>query len=657
VCGIAGFLDRSQQVAGAELERLATRMADALRHRGPDDAGAWADEQAGIALGFRRLAILDLTAEGHQPMHSAGGRYVIIFNGEIYNFQALRAELEALGHGFRGRSDTEVMLAAIEEWGVASALERFNGMFAFALWDRQRRELTLARDRLGEKPLYYGWMGHVFVFGSELDALRTHPAFREQIDGGATALYLRHNYVPAPYSIYRGTQKLPPATYLTLSLHQAGELPAPTPYWSLRTIAEQSTREPSRIPAAVAVAQLDALLRDAVALRMVADVPLGAFLSGGIDSSTVVALMQSQSGRPVKTFTIGFGEEDFDEAAYARAVALHLGTDHTELYVTPAEAMAVIPRLPKLYDEPFSDPSQIPTCLVSALARQNVTVSLSGDGGDELFGGYDRYSWAQWIWRGIGWMPLDLRRVVAKALTVPSPSIWDAAFDRLAPILPQRLQVSRFGDRLHKLALMVAVERPETMYRALISHWKEPSALLHGLAEPDSVLTDRRQWARLHDLRLRLMYLDTMTYLPDDILVKIDRASMAVGLEARVPLLDHRVVEFAWQIPLHQKIRHGQGKWLLRQVLYRYVPRSLIERPKMGFGVPVSRWLRGPLREWADDLLSESSLSADGIFDPRPIRACWREHLSGQRNWGEYIWDVLMFQTWKAERSGVLAPS
>ncbi len=647
MCGIAGFLDLAPARDAASLQATVAAMADTLRHRGPDDAGVWVDAAAGVALGFRRLAIIDLSPHGRQPMASADGRYVVVFNGELYNFRALRADLErAAGVRFRGHSDTEVLVEAIAHWGLRAALDRFNGMFAFAVWDCHERRLHLVRDRLGEKPLYYGWVGGCFLFGSELAALRAHPAFDAEIDRGAVALYLRLGCVPAPYSIYRGIAKLPPGTLLTVPADDPGARPRPAAYWSARAVAERGAQAPLRGPVREIVAQLDALLRDAVRLRLEADVPLGAFLSGGIDSSTVVALMQAQSARPVKTFTIGFHEADYDEARHAAAVARHLGTEHTALYLTPDEALAAIPRLPTLYDEPFADPSQLPTFLVAELARGAVTVALSGDGGDELFGGYNRYFWGRSIWQKVGWLPRGVRGTAVAALTALSPEAWGAVFARLGPALPRGVRQSNPGDKLHKLAEVLDADHAEALYLRLVSHWKEPAALVPGAAEPATLLTDRAAWADLPDFTQRMMFLDTVTYLPDDILTKLDRATMAVSLEARVPLLDHRVVEFAWRLPLALKIRRGQGKWLLRQVLDRYVPRALVERPKMGFGVPLDAWLRGPLRDWAEALLDEGRLRRDGLLDPAPIRAKWREHLSGQRNWQYYLWDVLMLQAW-----------
>jgi len=655
MCGIAGAVDTRARSSAAELDAIARRMADALIHRGPDDGGTWTDAGAGVALGHRRLSILDLSPEGHQPMRSACGRFVIVYNGEVYNYRELRAELEKerAAPAWRGHSDTEVILAAIRHWGLDAALGRFVGMFAFALWDQEQRVLHLVRDRMGEKPLYYGWINDVFLFGSELKALRAHPQWRGEIDRNALALFLRHNYIPAPYSIYRNVYKLRPGTALTLRLDgsRTGAEPElqPASYWSVRQAAERGVAEP--LAEADLENHLDRLLREAVAGQMVADVPLGAFLSGGVDSSTVVALMQAQSARPVKTFSIGFREAGYDEAVHAQAVACHLGTDHTELYVSPAEAMAVIPRLPALYDEPFSDSSQIPTFLVSQLARRHVTVSLSGDGGDELFGGYNRYFWGRRIWRNIGWMPRWLRGMLARGMSSVSPQSWDRVFQMAGPVLPGHLEQSAPGDKLHKLAEVLAVDCPESMYQQLVSHWKSPTRLVPGSMEPATCLTDRHQWARLPDFTLRMMFLDMISYLPDDILVKVDRASMGVSLESRVPLLDHRLVEFAWRVPLSLKLRGDGGKWLLRQVLHRYVPRELIDRPKMGFGIPIDSWLRGPMREWADALLDEKRLREEGFFAPVPIREKWAEHLSGKRNWQYYLWDVLMFQSWLAENA------
>ncbi|TSA42044.1 MAG: asparagine synthase (glutamine-hydrolyzing) [Betaproteobacteria bacterium] len=651
MCGITGFWQNSG-ASPEELAAIARGMGNTLAHRGPDDAGVWVDSACGIALAHRRLSVVDLTPEGHQPMTSAAGRYVISFNGEIYNYRDVRGDLEAAHAAptWRGHSDTEVLLAGIEHWGLAGALGRLTGMFAFALWDRHERQLHLVRDRLGEKPLYYGWANNVFAFGSELKALRALPHWQPAVDRTALALFTRFGCVPCPHSIYQGIRKLPPASLVTLSAQDvsARHCPEPQAYWSLRSAAERGAREPFAGDDTAATAQLDALLRRAVSRQMVADVPLGAFLSGGVDSSTIVALMQAQSPRPVKTFSIGFHENAYNEARFAAAVAKHLGTDHTELYVSAEQAMAVIPQLPVIYDEPFADSSQIPTYLVSQLARRHVTVSLSGDGGDELFGGYNRYFWGRDIWRGTGWMPQALRQMLARGLTGVAPQSWDRLFTRCAPLLPRALRLPSPGDKLHKLARVLAVADADALYAALISFWTDVNPV-RGVASAPAM----NAAPPFDDVRARMMFLDATGYLPDDILAKVDRASMAVSLESRVPFLDHSVVEFAWRLPLAMKMRNNQGKWLLRQVLYRYVPQQLIERGKMGFSIPLDSWLRGPLRDWAEALLDPAALQQQGYFDPEPIRNKWREHLSGTRNWQHHLWVILMFQAWHQQH---LAP-
>lgn len=630
-------------------------MTDTMTRRGPDDGGYWCDPDAGIALGHRRLAIIDLSPAGHQPMAAASGRFMIVFNGEIYNHLELRAALEATGAGpaWRGHSDTETLLAAFDAWGIRKTVERAVGMFAFAVWDREQRVLTLGRDRLGEKPLYYGWQGQgrqaVFLFGSELKALRAHPAFEHTVDRNALCLQMRHNCIPAPYSIYRGIAKLPPGCLLSVSNRHTE--PALSRYWSGEERIAQGVADPFTGTPEEAVDQLEALLKQAVRAQMLADVPLGAFLSGGVDSSTVVALMQAQSMRPVKTFSIGFHEEGYNEAEYAKAVARHLGTDHTELYVTAEQARAVIPRLQSMYDEPFSDSSQLPTFLVSQLARRHVTVALSGDAGDELFCGYSRYQFAARLWNSIDRAPLALRRLAARAITGISVEGWNRAARRLAPILPRSLRFANTGDKLHKGADVLACRTLDELYLGLVSHWEDPAALVLGGAEPPTLLTGKAPaFPRLDGIQ-RMMALDLLTYLPEDILVKVDRAAMSVSLETRIPFLDHRVVEFAWRLPQSLKLRDGASKWVLRQVLYRHVPPALIERPKMGFGVPIADWLRGPLREWSEELLSESRLRREGFFDPVQLRRKWDEHLSGQRNWQYHLWDVLMFQAWHEEHA------
>ncbi|RMH63328.1 MAG: asparagine synthase (glutamine-hydrolyzing) [Cyanobacteria bacterium J003] len=664
MCGLTGFWQFGG-CPGDDARATVQRMADTLIHRGPDDAGVWVDAEVGIALGHRRLAILDLSPAGHQPMVSASGRYVIVFNGEIYNYLELREKLTKVNPTgmvppWRGHSDTETLLAAFEAWGIEKTLERVVGMFAIALWDRKRRMLTLARDRMGEKPLYYGWVHGTLVFGSELKALRAYPGFDNAIERQALALFMRYDYIPAPWSIYENIWKLPPGCFVQFGEQSLspgaspagkGEIKA---YWSVREVAEAGFREPLACTEAEAAQELERLLRQAITGQMVADVPLGAFLSGGVDSSTVVALMQAQSARPVQTFTIGFHEGDYNEAEHAKAVARHLGTAHTDLYVTPDDAMAVIPRLPALYDEPFADSSQIPTFLVAGLARRQVTVSLSGDGGDELFGGYTRYFWTRALWKRLGVVPMPLRRALAAALTGPSPAAWNRVFRLLGPLLPRRLRVKLAGDKMHKLAELLALNSLEAVYCYLVSHWQHPAEeLVIGCAEPETILSRRDAWPASLAQGQRpfeevMMFLDQLSYLPDDILVKVDRAAMGVSLETRVPLLDHRVVEFTWRLPYHFKIREGQSKWLLRQVLYQYVPKELIERPKMGFGVPLDQWLRGPLREWAEDLLSEARLKRKAFLNPELVRQKWQEHLLGRRNWAYHLWNVLMWEAWLA---------
>ena len=653
MCGLVGFLGG---VAGIDGDAaLLRRMADTLIHRGPDDGGTWCDSEQRIGFGHRRLAIVDLSPAGHQPMVSASERYVIAFNGEIYNHFALRSGLEGIDcraslamtetrAGWRGHSDTETLLAGIEAWGLEATLKKSIGMFAIALWDRQTHTLTLARDRLGEKPLYCGWQGsgneRVFLFGSELKALKAHPAFAADIDRGALCLLLRHNYIPAPYSIYHGIAKLEPGCLLSVSLAQPE--PRIWKYWDAVEVACAGVAQPFAGTADEAVDALEVLAKDAVRQQMMADVPLGAFLSGGIDSSTVVALMQAQSSRPVKTFTIGFSEEGYNEAVHAKAVAQHLGTEHTELCVTPQQAMEVIPRLPSLYCEPFADSSQIPTFLVSQLAKQQVTVSLSGDAGDELFCGYNRYQITEQSWRKLALVPAPLRALAAKGITALSPTAWDS----LAGIISGARRYAALGDKLHKGAGVLASATVDELYLGMVSHRRNPADWVIGGQEPPTNLTGLRPALGGLSAVERMMALDAISYLPDDILVKVDRAGMAVSLESRVPFLDHRVVEFAWSLPLSYKLREGQTKWPLRQVLYRHVPRALIDRPKMGFGVPLHDWLRGPLREWAEELLDEARLAKEGYFHPAPIRKIWAEHLSGRRNWMAQLWNVLMFQAW-----------
>ena len=652
MCGIVGIVGGAAATGSGGF--TVRRMADRIRHRGPDGDGVWTDAEAGIALSQRRLAIIDLSSAGAQPMISHNGRYVIVFNGEIYNHSEMRAHLdrEFGAHAWRGHSDTEVFLAAIEALGTKKALELAVGMFAFGLWDRRERTLVLGRDRLGEKPLYYGRIGKTFVFASELKAFQPLPDWRPEIDRNALALLMRHNYIPAPYSIYQGIRKLRPGHFLVLA--DAMHEPRVERYWSAAEIAEQGQCEPFQGSPEEAVDEVERYLCRALEGQMIADVPLGAFLSGGIDSSAVVAVMQSISPRPVRTFTIGFNEAGYNEADHAKQVARYLGTDHTELYVSQRDALDVVPQLPGIYCEPFSDSSQIPTFLVSKMARGSVTVALSGDGGDELFSGYTRYALADAFWNKLSRVPIGLRRASASLATLPSPGLYDNVAGGIMPLLPQRLRRERVGDKIHKAASVLSLRSMNDVYRRLCSHW-EPAEIIPDAVEPATMLTGLEALPALSGNVERMMYIDMMSYLPDDILVKVDRAAMAVGLETRVPLLDHRLVGFALSLPLSILRAGGQTKWPLRQLLYRHVPKALVERPKMGFGVPIDAWLRGALRDWAEALLDERRLREDGFFRPDVIRRAWSEHLTGQRNNQYLLWDVLMFQSWREATQGASA--
>lgn len=636
MCGLAGVFAPEHKV---EQQHLVS-MGDAIVKRGPDSAGYWVSEQQTLGLAHRRLAIVDLSAAGQQPMLSASGRYVVAYNGEIYNHLAIRAELEALSpRAWRGHSDTETLLAAIEEWGITSSLQKMIGMFALALWDNQQQCLQLARDRFGEKPLYYGWQQGVLLFGSQLNALRAHPAFQPEINRNALTLLLRHNYIPAPYSIYENIHKLMPGTILTVhnSQQQSTEV-----YWSAKTAMRQASEQLLSGSKEQLVNDLELTLKQAVAQQMVADVPLGAFLSGGVDSSLIVALMQAQSDKPVKTFSIGFDDARFNEAEFAKAVANHLGTDHTELYITAEDALAVVPKLAEIYDEPFSDSSQIPTYLVSKMARQHVTVSLSGDAGDELFCGYNRYILTAKLWAKLNKVPVLVRKFAAKLLTVIPVNAWN----KLATVMPGSWRMNNLGDKLHKAAGVLSCKDPEQLYLGLVSHWQAPEEVVLSAKEPLTALTDPARRANFTDPILQMMAQDTLSYLPDDILVKVDRAAMAVSLETRVPFLDHSVLQHAWRLPQSVKLQGSSSKWCLRQILYKYVPQELIERPKMGFAVPLDAWLRGPLQGWAEALLAEPLLQQQGFFNVKRVRTMWQEHLSGKRNWQYQLWDILMFQAW-----------
>ncbi len=637
MCGITGFWAKEKAQSG-----LALQMAERIQNRGPDDAGDWHCGNGTLALAHRRLSIVDLSPAGHQPIVSDCSQHVLAFNGEIYNHEDLRKELESeLGQiKWRGHSDTEVLVNSLRHWGIEKTLAKLNGMFAFAYWSERDKALFLARDRMGEKPLYFGRQNGTFLFGSELKALKHHPSFSSEVNRDALALYMRYNYIPAPYSIYQSIHKLKPAHYVVISGH-GQNISEQHCYWDLKKVANDGLTHSIDDESQV-LKDLDWLLKDSVKRRMMADVPLGAFLSGGYDSTTVAALMQAQSIKPVKTFSIGFKEDAFNEAQYAKQVAAHLGTEHTELYVEPQQALDVIPKLPEIYDEPFSDSSQVPTFLVSQLAKQHVTVALSGDGGDELFCGYGRYFLQKKIWSIASKVPSNLRPIVGFALE-RFPGV---LAEVLIKTLPKKYRMSNVRDRLPKLAEWLNHKNFEQFYQHSVSHLKASDQIVLG-SQPYPTEFERLAGAiaNLKDQE-KMMLLDALTYLPGDILTKVDRASMAVSLEARVPLLDHRLVEYAWRLPLEMKIKHGQGKWPLRQVLYKYVPKEMMERPKQGFGVPIEHWLRGPLREWAEELLDEKRLREEGVFDPGPIRQMWEEHVSGKRRWHYYLWDVLMFQAW-----------
>ena len=651
MCGIAGFWSPS---LSASARREAVRaMTLRLAHRGPDADGHWVPADTPVALGHRRLSILDLSATGAQPMWSANGRYIISFNGEIYNFRELRERLHAAGAVFRGTSDTEVLVAGFEAWGIVGTLREATGMFALAVWDVRDQELFLARDRVGEKPLYYGVCEDSLVFASELKALQLHPHWKGDIDRGAVALLMRYGYVPAPHSIYRGIGKVVPGTVLRFRPRD-GLVPSATAYWSALAVGQAGIARPTAKSDAELIDELDVLLRRAVADQMVADVPLGAFLSGGIDSTTVVAMMQAQSRTPVRTFSIGFFDPKFEEARHARAVAAHLRTIHTEHYLSAEESMRVIDRLPMMYDEPFADWSQIPTYLVSTLARDVVTVALTGDGGDELFGGYDRYVGLDKIWRRLRLIPRPARLALARRIDVVdrldarrwNPESWQRGES------PAARRAHRLVVKARKVARLLRCEWREDLYQELLSSWSDTRRLVPGASELPTAITDVSNLMPSATFAQQMMHLDLMFYLPDDVLVKVDRAAMAVSLETRTPFLDHRVVEFAANLPLRTKLRDKQSKWILRQLLDRYVPREFVERPKMGFGVPLHDWLRGPLREWADAKLDATRIARHGVFDPLEVRHIWEEHLRGYSNNTATLWPVLMFDSWITETHG-----
>jgi asparagine synthase (glutamine-hydrolysing) len=652
MCGIAGYL--GGDFTNTSLNKsILISMADQLKMRGPDSSGIWLDASSEIGFAHRRLAIVDLSTAGHQPMDSQSGRYSITYNGEIYNSVQIRNELTKAGlePKWRGHSDTETILAGFDAFGIESTIKRVKGMFAIAIWDREHQELSLVRDRVGEKPLYYGWQGlgskRTFLFGSELKALKRHPSFVNNIDRSALALYMRYCYVPTPYSIYEGIKKLEPGTILTVSLKQNAY--RSKKYWDALDVVTAGAKNPFNESKNEITNNLDDILKKTISQQMMADVPLGAFLSGGIDSSVVTALMQTQSSSPVKTFTIGFEETGFNEAEFAKSVAEHLKTDHTELYVSSENAFNVIPNLPKLYCEPFSDSSQIPTFLVCSLAKEAVTVSLSGDGGDELFCGYNRYIFADKLWKALGLIPGRGRKLIGSAIENVSSRTWNKAFSIIDWMTPRKINGISWGDKLKKGAGVIGSENLNELYMQLVSNWQDPSSVVIGSSEyPGRFSTDNFLLSELDDIT-KMMAVDMLSYLPDDILVKVDRAAMGVSLETRVPFLDQDIFEFASKIPLDMKLKNGVGKSILRDLLYRYVPKDLIERPKMGFGVPVGVWLKGPLRDWAEILLDESKLQQQGFFRVDIIRTMWSEHIAGTRNWQSQLWAVLMFQAWFLE--------
>jgi len=646
MCGIAGVFispERSLPI-GSRVES----MADTLKHRGPDRGDTWIDTTAGIGLAHRRLSIVDLSEHGNQPIHSHDGRFVMVFNGEIYNHMELRENLsrEGFSVAWKGHSDSETLIECISTWGLKKTLVSLVGMFSFALWDKKHHTLSLARDRIGEKPLYYGVSKGVFAFSSELRALREVPEFELSIDGSSVASFLRLGYVPDPHSIYEGVYKVPPGTWVVVAGADVtnARWEPPQVYWSLHDAAQSGQDDPLVFDdPTLAVDELERLLSSSVKGQLMGDVPVGAFLSGGIDSSTIASIMQKNSSHPIKTFSIGFEDKAYDEMPYAAAIAKILGTDHHELTVNSSDAIALIPQIPTIYDEPFADSSQIPTYFLARLAKAQVQVSLSGDGGDELFAGYNRYFVAGKRWKKLSAIPVGIRRAASHAMTTISPSRWNQILAPAIKALPKRLSVALPGDKIHKIAGVLSRENSLDLFRGLVSQI-DPPLIHHG--DRTAPLLGLEEWPIRADLIHQMMAVDTMTYLPGDILVKVDRATMAHSLESRMPFLDHRVVEFAWKLPLDLKLREGQSKWVLRQVLNRYVPEHLFDRPKMGFGIPLGEWLRGPLKEWASDLLSPAKIRRSGYLDPHYVATLWDEHLSGERNWQYGLWNILMLQAW-----------
>lgn len=638
MCGFAGVFLNKPVWDSDVFQSTLNKMTKVLNHRGPDSSNIWFDQTKGIGLGHCRLAIRDLSPSGAQPMISSCKRYVIVYNGEIYSHAEIASELAGNGRIVKGGSDTEVVLEACAQWGVENAVKKFIGMFAFALYDRRDHVLYQVRDRLGIKPLYWGKIDKKLVFGSELKALRQMPGWQARIDRGSVSSFMRHNYIPSPYSIYEDVRKLEPGTILKIT--GDGNVTEKR-YWDLVSIAAENISNRTNVDENQMLCELDELLSDAVRRRMVSDVSLGTLLSGGIDSSLVTALLTEQCDKQVQTFTIGFNDEDFNEAKYAKLIADHLNTKHTELYAEPEQAVELITKIPIFYDEPFADSSQLPTLLLSELTRSHVTVVLSGDGGDELFAGYNRYTDGLKMWNQATIAPYYIRKQLARLLLSSSASMWD----NVTRYLPSSLRRPQMGMKIHKYANAILTSDPDSMYMRMISHWDPPDEIVLGAKEHKGLLWDPAMKSNFPDFLDRMQLLDTLTYLPDDILTKVDRASMSVSLEARVPLLDHRLVEFSWRLPINMKIRNGQGKWALRQLLYKRVPRHLIERPKMGFGVPFDQWIRGPLRDWAESLLNKDRLDDQGLLKSAPIIDKWERHLNGE-NWGYPLWNVLMLQAW-----------
>jgi asparagine synthase (glutamine-hydrolysing) len=659
MCGIAGIF--SYRI-NKDIKDRVKHMTGKLQHRGPDDSGIWLDFESAIAIGHRRLSVIDTSNSGHQPMCSQCGQYIIAFNGEIYNHLSLRKELnktdayqkiEGVANKFKwkGRSDTETLLEYISKFGVNKALKASTGMFSFALWDCHNNTLTLARDRIGEKPLYYGWVGDFFIFCSELKAIQSLPEFNNPIDRGALALYFEHCTVPSPYSIYENIFKLDPGSFITLQKQDLKQKKVnQEKYWDFSNIAHNGIH--NQIDNDIeAVDKLNFLLQETISKQSVSDVPLGVFLSGGIDSSLVSALMQAQSNIPISTYTVGFDESGFDESNFASAVAKHLGTNHNELRVTANDALSVIPKLPELYDEPFADSSQVPTYLVCKAASRHVKVALSGDGGDELFGGYNRYLWGDRIWNKVGWMPQNLRKIIGLGIQSISTESWDF----IESYLPKGYRVAHMGSKAHKFSYRLrTVNNMNDLYRSLVTEWPKDMNPVIGANILATKLDDSNVIRDIAEEKHRMMLFDSITYLPDDILTKVDRASMGVSLETRAPLLDHNVAELAWRLPLHMKIRNGQGKWVLRQILYKHIPPRLIERPKAGFAIPIGEWLRGPLREWAELLLDDSRLDSEGFLNTKLVRKIWEEHLSKTSDWTVRIWTILMFQSWLESQKNIV---